>query len=170
MKPAMHLQLREYRPTDRNACITLFRTNVPRYFRDHELDEYLQFIDSSGCPYFVVVSGADTLGCGGFGIRPGSDTADLCWGMVDASHHRKRIGEFLLIARLHRIVSETEARSVRLGTSQLTDGFFERFGFTTQSRTAGGISEGLDDVQMHMTLTGDIRESIERRWRVAVRT
>ncbi|WP_182865169.1 GNAT family N-acetyltransferase [Stieleria mannarensis] len=165
----MHLQFRNYRPTDRDVCTAVFRTNVPRFFHEDEFNDFLQFIDTSGCPYFVVVSEAALLGCGGFGIRSGSDTADLCWGMVDARQHRRHIGEFLLLARLYKIVSETNSKFVRLGTSQLTAGFFQRFGFTTQSHMPDGIAKGLDDVQMHLRLTDDIRASIQRRWQECTR-
>lgn len=158
----MHLQFREYLRSDRDACIEVFQTNVPRYFREHELNEYLQFIDAGRCPYFVVDAAAGTLACGGFGFRPGSDTADLCWGMVDAEHHGRRLGEFLLLARLQRIVTHTHAQSVRLGTSQLTANFFLKYGFTIKSRAPDGIAEGLDDVQMRLDLTEDRRTAIQR--------
>jgi predicted GNAT family N-acyltransferase len=144
--------------------VHIFQSNVPRYFRDHELPEYLDFLDSSGCPYFVVTVNGVVVACGGFGIRAGSDGADLCWGMVDATRHRKRIGEFLLLGRLYRISKETDAKHIRLGTCQLTEGFFRRYGFETQSRTRDGVADGLDDVQMRMELTDDNRALICRQW------
>lgn len=164
----MTLQLRDYCPSDRDACIAIFQSNVPRYFRDHEREEFLTFLDAAESPYFVVTSGAAVLGCGGFAICPGDHRADLCWGMVDARAHRKGVGEFLLFARLHRIAENAEVQRVRLGTSQLTDGFFRRYGFSIQSQTADGIAEGLDDVEMHLELTEEIRESFHRTWRKIV--
>ena len=95
----MTLYLQVYGPTDRDACIEVFRSNVPRFFRDHELADYLDFVDSSGGPYFVVLCDEKIVGCGGFGIRPDTDCADLCWGMVDRAEHGKRIGTFLLVSR-----------------------------------------------------------------------
>jgi len=156
------LYLRAYSPADRSACIGIFRSNVPRFFRDHELAGYLEFIDGSGCPYFVVRSDARIVACGGFGLRPGSDAADLCWGMVDREQQGKRIGRFLLLARLHAIVTTTHARYVRLGTSQLTDGFFRRHGFQIQTRKSDGFAAGLDEVEMRMELTTANRAAIER--------
>ncbi len=158
------LRFRGYLPADRPACIAVFQTNVPRYFRDHELSGFLEFVDSSGCPYFVLVADGSIVGCGGFGIHPGSDTADLCWGMVDLSQHGKHIGEFLLFARLNRIIKEVAVKAIRLGTSQLTDPFFQRFGFAVQGRTTDGIAAGLDDVEMRLELTAEVRSSIEQKW------
>lgn len=158
------LKFREYRPTDRDACIAVFQSNVPRYFRDHELNGFLEFVDWSGCPYFVLVTDEIIIGCGGFGVRPRSDTADLCWGMVDSSHHRKHLGEFLLFARLNRIIREAGVNAVRLGTSQLVDPFFQRFGFAVQGRTTDGIAAGLDEVEMRLELTAEVRNSIQQKW------
>lgn len=161
----MTLHIRAYGPSDRDACIGIFRSNVPQFFLDHELDRYLEFIDSSGCQYYVVMSGSRIVGCGGFGIRSGSDTADLCWGMVEREQHGKRIGEYLLLARLHAVVTSTSARYVRLATSQHTDGFFQRYGFRVQERKPDGIAAGLDEVEMRMELTDENRARIEHAWR-----
>jgi hypothetical protein len=141
---------------------------VPRFFRGHELVDFEEFIDSSGCPYFVVLSNEDVVGCGGYGLRPGSDAADLCWGMVFGEHHGKGIGGFLLLARLHAIATTTEARRIRLATSQLTEGFFRRYGFRMQSRKPDGIALGLDDIEMRIELTDVNRAAIEHRWRKIV--
>lgn len=168
----MTLHFRAYRPADRDACMALFQSNVPRFFRDHELADFLEFVDSSGCPYFVVLSEASIVGCGGFGIRPGSEAADLCWGMVDQQEQGKRIGEFLLLARLREIVTKNtvDAEYVRpkhvcLVTSQLTDGFFRRYGFQVQKRKSSGIAAGLDEVDMRMELNEVSRAVIEQEWR-----
>ena len=140
---------------------------MPYYFRDHELPEFLDFLDDlncSGCQYSVVTFDGVVTACGGFGVFDGSDTADLCWGMVDAAQHKNRIGEFLLLGRLYRILQETDADYVHLGTCQLTEGFFQRYGFCVQLRITDGVADGLDDVQMHMKLTDEIRNLIRRQW------
>lgn len=157
-------RFRDYDVADRDSCVSIFRSNIPRYFREHELAEFLEFLDSSECLYFVVTDNDLVVACGGFGIGADGDGADLCWGMVESSAHGKRLGEFLLLGRLQRISSETEAKHVRLGTCQLTEGFFRRYGFETQSHTTDGVADGLDDVQMRMELTDENRRLIGRQW------
>jgi predicted GNAT family N-acyltransferase len=161
----MTLQHRLYRASDRDDCISIFRSNVPQFFRDHELTDFTEFLDASDRSYFVVYAGKQIVGCGGFGLRSGSDTADLCWGMVHRGQQGKRIGAYLLLARLNDIITTTDAKQVRLGTSQHTDGFFQRYGFQIQSTKADGIAAGLDDVEMRIDLTDTNRESIARNWR-----
>lgn len=161
------LQYRPYRPSDRAACIGLFRSNIPQYFHEEEQDEFEEFLDSGDVEYFVIEEQGEIVGCGGYGIRTGSDTADLCWGMVDARHHGRRLGEFLLLARLHEILAKADVRGVRLATSQHTDPFYERYGFAVRSRRPDGFAPGLDEVEMWMELTEENRLTIAAKWQHA---
>lgn len=163
----MALQHRPYRSSDRDACIEIFRSNAPQFFRDDELEDFLGFIDAFECPYFVVFSGEEIIGCGGFGIEPDCETASLCWGMVRREHHGKRIGAYLLFVRLHEVATTTDARFVRLGTSQHTEGFFRRYGFSIESTEPDGIALGLDDVEMRIELTNASRAEIDKLARSA---
>ena len=160
----MTFNFRPYLPQDRSDCISVFRSNIPKFFREHELADYETFIDSSGCPYFVIERLNKTVGCGGYGMGDGSDTAILCWGMVASDDHGKRLGEYLLLARLNEIVKHEDVHGVRLATSQYTNGFFERYGFTIQERQRDGFADGLDNVEMRLDLTEDARHTIAKRW------
>ena len=155
---------RDYSPSDRRDCMAIFSSNVPRFFRERERADFEAFIDTSGCPYFVVGVSHIIVGCGGYGIREPGGLADLCWGMIDASYHGNHCGEFLLLARLREIVDCQNVTGVRLTTSQLTEGFFQRYGFEVQSREADGIDDGLDSVEMRLDLTRDLRASVLARW------
>lgn len=155
---------REYSSADRDECLRVFRSNMPRFFRNHERPDFEAFIESGECPYFVVEEAGTIVGCGGYGVRTGSDHADLCWGMVDQSRHGQRLGEFLLLLRLSEIVREPGIKAVRLGTSQLTDGFFQRYGFAVCERKANGIAEGLDEVEMLLELTDETRGQVGELW------
>ncbi len=160
----MRLAFRRYLPEDRGDCVEIFCSNIPQFFREHERTDFETFIDSSGCPYFVVERFHEIVGCGGYGIRDGSDSADLCWGMIASDYHGNRIGEYLLLARLNEIVTRENVRAVCLTTSQHTEGFFQKFGFAIQNWVSNGIDDGLDDVKMQLDLTKDTRRWITRLW------
>ncbi|MGD8978081.1 MAG: GNAT family N-acetyltransferase [Gammaproteobacteria bacterium] len=155
---------RPYLSADRSRCLDVFSSNVPRYFQEHERSEFETFIDTSGCPYFVLALPEGVVGCGGYGQRETGAPADLCWGMVAAAHHGSRLGEFLLLGRLAAIVRDQVAASVRLVTTQHTDGFFRRYGFEIRSRVADGYGPGLDKVSMSLTLTVERRQWIQARF------
>lgn len=161
----MTLSIRPYSMRDRPACLTVFNSNVPQYFRAHEQAEFESFIDDSGAPFFVLESAAGTVGCGGYAIRDGGSLADLCWGMIARDQHGMGLGEYLLLARLAAIVESAEVTGVRLGTCQLTHGFFQRYGFELRSRKPDGIAPGLDDVEMFLAVTDEVRRRIRADWR-----
>lgn len=154
------MTIRPYTEIDRADCEAIFRTNVPRWFREHELPGFLQFLDAGECPYFVVEDEGQLVACGGYGRRAGSDIADLCWGMVAMPSHKKGFGSQLLMARLRRIAADERFSGARLGTSQLTEGFYRRFGFVTVERKKDGIDKGLDVVEMRLEFTPDNRQKL----------
>lgn len=161
----MNLSYRPYELTDREDCIRLFRSNIPRYFREHESDDFAAFLDRLEGNFFTVFVDNELVGCGGYHFAPESKSARLCWGIVDKQKHGNRIGEYLLIIRLHEILSTTEATTVSLGTCQLTELFFAKYGFVTNSVRIDGIDQGLDEVEMNLDLSELNRTNIENKWR-----
>lgn len=159
------IEFREYSPADKDACLAIFKSNIPTYFRDHEVLEFDDFLNRNDVPYFVLELDQTIVACGGYWVNPQGGTADLCWGMVHADHHRRKYGEYLLLARLSRIIAHEHATGVRLGTSQLTEQFFHKFGFKTRHNIPNGITEGLDDVEMLLEFDPDNRKSLSERWR-----
>ena len=156
----MTIVIRPYTPKDRAACESVFRSNVPGWFREHELPGFLQFIDAGDCPYFVIEDAGRIVACGGYGERPGIAVADLCWGMVARESHGHGIGTRLMLTRLQKIAANQRFSGARLGTSQLAEGFYRRFGFVTVERKKDGIDRGLDVVEMRLDFTPGSRERL----------
>ena len=150
MSPAP-VVLRPYGAGDRAACLRVFESNVPRFFRDEERRGFETFLDALPGPYFVLVDeeGA-VLGCGGYALRAGSGVADLCWGMVVGDQQGKGLGRALTEMRLERARADRTVRTVALETSQHTVGFYERMGFRATSTEPDGYAPGLDRVKMEM--------------------
>jgi hypothetical protein len=71
-----------------------------------------------------------------------------------------------LLARLIEIIKDETIPGVRLGTSQLTEGFFQKYGFKTQSVIPNGIADGLDEVEMHLNFTPEARAQICEHWNI----
>jgi len=159
--------LRAYSSDDRGHCLRIFDSNCPRYFAECERDQFESFLDSSGCPYYVVERPGSIVGCGGYAIQGGGKPANLCWGMIDGTCHRQGLGQFLLLGRLQAIITSESVTTVRLDTSQFTEGFFARFGFIVTARMADGYSPGLDQVEMRLVLTNTIRLQLRESWRKA---
>jgi GNAT superfamily N-acetyltransferase len=145
------MRVRDFDSADLPACLEVFDTNVPLYFKPHEREQFqadLPLIDR----YFVLQDHVAIAGCGGYSVRPGTSTADLCWGMVRRELHGTGLGQLLLEYRLERIRGDRRITEVALNTSQYTRGFYERYGFRTLQVTPDGYAPGLDRCDMLFTL------------------
>lgn len=147
------MRVREYTAADRGACLSVFDSNVPRFFVTDERAPFAAFLDALPGPYLVLEDedGA-VVGCGGYAVTPGTATVNLCWGMVRQEHHGTGLGKLLTVARLERIRADAAIEAVGLDTSQHTVGFYQRLGFRTERVTPDGYAPGLDRCDMRLVL------------------
>ncbi len=147
----LSLAIRPYRADDFDDCLTVFRSNIPKYFAESELAEFASFLNCLNARYLVVEQSGIIVACGGSYVRDG--VGRLCWGMVAQSKHRSSIGSTLLASRLNNLFScEADVLEVCIDTSQFSSGFFERFGFKARGITSDGFGAGLDCVEMALSL------------------
>lgn len=147
--------LRKYNPSDRNACMEVFKTNVPNYFTQEETGDFERFLIrledptvSDNPPYYVLELNNEIIGCGGFGEKEGMDAITFIWGMVRNEHHKKGFGEQLLLFRLAEIKIQFPNRKVILDTTQFSFSFFEKYGFKTVKITENSYGEGMHRYDM----------------------
>lgn len=160
---------RDFAPADFEACMALFDSNVPDYFHDAERDEFAAFLAALPGPYLVLVSDdGEVVGCGGYARVAGTGRADLCWGMVSKSVHRRGLGRALTQARIDRVLEDPTVTEVVLNTSQHTVGFYERLGFETVAVTPDGYAPGLDRCDMRLVVGGPIQIRMLREEDVGV--
>jgi [ribosomal protein S18]-alanine N-acetyltransferase len=155
------MNIRPYKLADREACIELFKGNMPKYFSISELPEFELWLDAQETKkeqhsdtrneqYFVVEIMDEIVGCGGY-ARINPDEVGLTWGMVSQALHGKGIGKVFLEYRLDAIKSWFSSASVILDTTQLSYGFFERLGFKVIDITKDFYGQGLDRYDMKLT-------------------
>lgn len=136
--------LRAYCPADRSACLKLFDSNIPEFFRPHERAEFENWLNAPG-EYLVIENAGEMVACGG--VWQEGNRAGLAWGIVARHQHRQGFGTVLLLARLKRL-RELGARQVDLNTMPHTAPFFERYGFQVTRNTPDGYGLGQDRVDM----------------------
>jgi len=148
------MRTRPYLPADRQACLAIFDSNVPRFFRTHERPEFEAFLDAPlPGPYLVLEDEHGIIGCGGWAFEDEArGLVHLCWGMVRHDRHGQGHGRTLLRERLGGIRADPRARAIDLHTSQHTRGFYENLGFVIRQVVADGYAPGLDRVDMRLDL------------------
>lgn len=151
-------KMRAYRDSDKDSCMEIFQSNVPKYFTLEEVNEFERFLTKLGDPeatdnppYYVMELEDKLIGCGGFGKKKGIDGADaitFVWGMVDRSYHKQGYGAQLLQFRLAEIPLHFPGKPVILDTTQFSYSFFEKYGFRTVKITENSYGAGMHRYDM----------------------
>lgn len=73
-----------YRAEDREACLTLFDGNTPRFFDAAEREEFVDYLQATAFEhaYQVIERDGRVVACGGHAIEPDRISVALCWDMV----------------------------------------------------------------------------------------
>jgi ribosomal protein S18 acetylase RimI-like enzyme len=153
--------IRPYTPADREACLAIFDSNVPRFFAPAERELFATFLDRFKATYLVLCApdGA-VIGCGGMAVRPDGRTAILRWGMIPAAQQRRGLGRALTLARLRLAVADPAVAQIILYTTGLTAGFYRTLGFADTEVLPGYYAPGLDRHTMAVTVDEDFRQHL----------
>jgi hypothetical protein len=74
------MKIINYTKIFREDCITVFRSNMPKYFALEELPPFENFLDQyTEENYFVVKMDGHVIGCGGFFLDTKDNMAGLSW-------------------------------------------------------------------------------------------
>lgn len=150
--------VRAYAEEDRDGCLRVFDSNIPRFFRVAERAEFAAFLGALPGPYAVLVADKnEVLACGGYAVRANEGIASLCWGMVRADLHGRGLGGALARLRLEVVRHDPRVRRILLNTSQHTVGFYERLGFRVTAVEKNGYAPGLDRCEMSADVAGGLR-------------
>lgn len=156
----MDLQFELYRPAHRNACLAIFRSNVPEFFHTAEEPEFQSYLDEkSAGNYFLVLAQGAVIACGGIWARE-DGVGRLVWGMVERGHHREGYGRALIEYRLKLLAENPGVKRIQVDTSQHNPGFFAKFGFRELQKTADAFAPGLDSHVMQLTLDDKTRRRL----------
>ena len=142
---------RSYRSEDFDACLAIFDSNTPAFFAPEERPEYRSFLmemSPETTSYLVLEREGRLIGCGGLSIDTSKRQARFEWGMIVRTSHSEGLGTHLAQARLDVARARLDVVEVGLETSQLTRGFYERFGFSVIKITPDGFGPGLDRCDM----------------------
>jgi predicted GNAT family N-acyltransferase len=144
---------RQYKTSDLDACLALFKSNQQPFFASDEYQEFAQFltheVDDNTAPYFVLLQDDVVVGCGGY-MQQG-DTVFLTWGMVARDLHGQGLGRELVAGRIEKIREQLGLLPICIETSQHTAPIYQKLGFYEVKTTENGFAPGLHVVRMQFT-------------------
>ena len=126
------MKIREYKVSDREACLKIFKSNIPKFFLPDEAKGFEEFLDKMAIgAYWVVENALELIACGGIGTR--AEEGRLHYGIVANSYHKQGIGSQLIKFRLAQLIEKATVKAISLDTSQHNPEFFKKFGFVETS-------------------------------------
>lgn len=162
--PPMHdMRCRHYRPSDRNAVMAIFDSNVPDAFQPSEREAFAQFLANPNSFFLVLEDHAGTvIGCGGFSREGQDNSLNLCWGAVGKRWQRRGAGRFLMRARLSLAASMSDIENVTMSAPAHTAPVWEQDGFETLRVEENGIMPGIHKAEMRLVFTPELRRKVQR--------
>ena len=142
------MTIRAYRATDRENVLRLLRLNTPQYFAPSEEKDLVYYLDHHASHYFVVESGGELLGCGGFNFSDDRTVGKISWDIFHPAHQGKGLGSVLTRYRIERLKAYDSVRIISVRTSQVAFKFYEKFGFQLREVVKDYWAEGFDLYRM----------------------
>lgn len=152
------IAIKLYQPEHKPTLLEIFKSNMPLYFAEHELDMFATFLERDASirgPYNIIFNDDAIVACGGIALnQPTKYTNEphviMTWGMVDNKHHKEGYGKALLKLRIEQAKETYPGIRIALGTTQHTFQFFEKYGFKTVFYEKDHWGEDLDLYQMEL--------------------
>jgi ribosomal protein S18 acetylase RimI-like enzyme len=142
------MTIRPYTATDRENVLQLLRLNTPRYFAPSEEKDLEYYLDHHAEHYFVVESGGELRGCGGFNFSDDRTVGKISWDIFHPDHQGKGLGSALTRYRIERLKEYDSVRIISVRTSQVAFQFYEKFGFRLREVVKDYWAEGFDLYRM----------------------
>lgn len=144
------MNLRPYSPADLEMVISIFRSNIPKYFGPSEEPGLRNFLaDARSHDYFVGELDGEIVASGGIAANE-DKTVSLCWGMVRGNLIGTGLGRELTEFRIRKALEKYPQVPIVISTSQHTQGFYERFGFRLTRHEPNGFGPGIDICEMRL--------------------
>jgi len=137
----------------------LFSSNVPFYFAEDELNDFEFWLDGKDKQvlsysntkeeyFYVLEDNGKVLACGGFYVHKNKLLSNLVWGMVHAKFHLMGYGSALLNYRIEKAFNLCSDFPITIDTTQLTQAFFEKYGFKGTNTIENYYATGLHRIDM----------------------
>ena len=142
------MTIRPYSAADMENVLHVLRLNTPRYFAPSEEGDLVHYLDHHAQHYFVVESGGEVLGCGGFNFSDDGTVGKISWDIFHPDHQGKGLGSALTRYRIERLKEYDAVRIISVRTSQVAYQFYEKFGFRLREVVKDYWAEGFDLYRM----------------------
>lgn len=134
-----------FKTTDIDPLTGVFLQNIPKYFAQHELDEFLNYLQSSHAnTYFVIKKNDTIIGGAGYEIRKSDASGRINWIFLHPEFQNSGIGKEVVKQIILLLKSDRSINKLIIRTSQFAYVFFEKLGYKTILIEKDHWAPGLD--------------------------
>lgn len=148
--------IRPYKTTNTDALTKVFLLNTPKYFAQHELDEFLNYLKTShATTYFVVENNNRIIGGAGYEIRKDDNSGRINWIFLHPEFQNTGIGKKVTEQIIQLLKTNKTINKLIVRTSQFAYVFFEKLGYTTILIEKDHWAPGLDLYLMEQLISDE---------------
>ncbi|HRI33360.1 MAG TPA: GNAT family N-acetyltransferase [Saprospiraceae bacterium] len=138
--------------SDREALIQNMKCNVPEYFAESEIVEFMDYLNQNAEHYYVYEDQGKIIGSGGINYFLDEGVARISWDIIHPSHQNRGIGKQLVLYRINEIKKIPKIKFIIVRTSQMVYPFYQQLGFELDFITKDYWVKGFDLYQMQMNI------------------
>lgn len=147
------MRIRPFKTTDNELLIGIFNHNTPKYFAQHELNEFLSYLQTPhASTYFVVEENGRIIGGAGYEIRKSDTSGRINWIFLHPDYKSTGIGRQVVEQLIQLIKADTSVNKLVVRTSQFAFVFFEKLGYKTLQIEKDHWAPGLDLYLMEQSI------------------
>ena len=140
------LQFSPFQRSDLDDYVNIYDSVANAYFIPENRAEFIDFLTRFDEPYFLGRLDGLAVACGGLRLKT-LRLASLTWGIIHQGYQGRGLGAELLRFRIEA-ARRLGAEQVEICTSQLTEGFFLKYGFVRTALVENGLGAGIHEVDM----------------------
>lgn len=146
------MKYEQYIPDYKEACMTVFKSNVPKYFLSDEISEFDDWLETGDLEHYYVIKDSrdEIIGCGGIYIDHQKKKGGFTWGMIHADLQGRNIGKAFSLFRID-LIKKLCDYDQHLVTTQHTAGFYSKLGFEVEKTIPDFYGPGMDKYIMKRT-------------------
>lgn len=144
--------IRKYHPKDKNDVVEVFKSNVPKYFSEKEVQLLINFLDDLKDDAFVVLKENQIVGFAGINRDLDKKEGVLSWGFIHPDFHQKGLGGLVTKHRISVLKEDKRLKTIIVRTSQLVFPFYEKMGFALIKTEKDYWDIGYDLYEMKMEI------------------
>lgn len=138
------MQIKPYTDSDKLKLIDVFKENIPQYFHETELNEFINYLDLKKDTYLVIEKNNELIGGLGYEIRDEDKSGRINWIFLTPKTYGKGIGKKAVEYCIEILEKNPSVETLIVRTSQFVYPFFEKLGYKIKYTEKDYWAKGFD--------------------------